>query len=247
MKKAQDAASPPEATTAKLTPKQQRFVKEYTLDYNAAAAAARAGYSARSAEVIGFENLRKPSIAAAIAAHQAEQGAKHEATREFVLQKWMELAVADPNELTQHRRVNCRYCFGVGFEKQWVDEEEYEAACAYALAEGISVPSDAGGYGFDPNERPHPKCPHCNGEGHGMVFIGDTRHLSPGGKALYAGVKQTKFGIEIQMHDRTKALENIARHLGMFNDKLTLKGDEQNPLAVLLQSVQGATIKPVPQ
>ncbi len=45
-----------------LTPKQQRFVEEYLTDLNATQAAIRAGYSAKTAEVIGYENLRKPHI-----------------------------------------------------------------------------------------------------------------------------------------------------------------------------------------
>lgn len=51
-----------------LTPKQQRFVEEYLVDLNASAAARRAGYSPKRADALGFENLRKPEIAAAIAA-----------------------------------------------------------------------------------------------------------------------------------------------------------------------------------
>jgi phage terminase small subunit len=51
----------------KLTRKQARFVEEYLADLNAAQAAIRAGYSAKTARVIGHENLTKPDIAAAIA------------------------------------------------------------------------------------------------------------------------------------------------------------------------------------
>lgn len=47
---------------AKLTDKQQVFVDEYLVDFNATQAAIRAGYSAKTAEVIGHENLRKPQI-----------------------------------------------------------------------------------------------------------------------------------------------------------------------------------------
>lgn len=47
---------------AKLTAKQQRFVDEYLIDLNATQAAIRAGYSIKTAEVIGCENLRKPNI-----------------------------------------------------------------------------------------------------------------------------------------------------------------------------------------
>jgi phage terminase small subunit len=50
-----------------LTAKQQRFAEEYMIDGNASAAARRAGYSAHRADAIGFENLRKPEIAQAIA------------------------------------------------------------------------------------------------------------------------------------------------------------------------------------
>lgn len=54
-----------------LTPKQQCFVDEYLIDFNATQAAIRAGYSARTARVIGQENLLKPAIAAALARAQA--------------------------------------------------------------------------------------------------------------------------------------------------------------------------------
>ncbi len=54
-----------------LTAKQRRFVEEYVVDHNATQAAIRAGYSAKTAYSIGHENLKKPEIAAAIAAEQA--------------------------------------------------------------------------------------------------------------------------------------------------------------------------------
>lgn len=55
-----------------LTDKQRRFVEEYCVDYNATQAAIRSGYSRKSAEVIGFENLRKPKIKQAIETHMDE-------------------------------------------------------------------------------------------------------------------------------------------------------------------------------
>lgn len=51
-----------------LRPKQQRFVEEYLIDLNATQAAIRAGYSPRTANEIGAENLAKPSIKAAVEA-----------------------------------------------------------------------------------------------------------------------------------------------------------------------------------
>ncbi len=50
----------------KLTVKQALFVTEYLKTFNATRAAIAAGYSERSAAVIGHENLRKPKIAAKI-------------------------------------------------------------------------------------------------------------------------------------------------------------------------------------
>lgn len=50
-----------------LTDKQRAFVEAYlTCGFNATEAARRAGYSERTAHAIGWENLRKPEIAAAI-------------------------------------------------------------------------------------------------------------------------------------------------------------------------------------
>lgn len=51
----------------KLTPKQDRFCREYVIDLNATQAAIRAGYSKKTAGAVGFENLKKPEIAARIA------------------------------------------------------------------------------------------------------------------------------------------------------------------------------------
>ena len=45
-----------------MTAKQKRFCDEYVIDCNATQAAIRAGYSKRTAQVIGAENLTKPII-----------------------------------------------------------------------------------------------------------------------------------------------------------------------------------------
>ena len=73
-----------------MTPKQQRFVDEYLIDLNATQAAIRAGYSEKTAQVIGSENLSKPMIAAAVAAAQAERSERTEITQDYVLTSIME-------------------------------------------------------------------------------------------------------------------------------------------------------------
>jgi phage terminase small subunit len=46
--------------------KQALFIKEYLVDLNATQAAIRAGYSQGTAAEQGYDNLRKPQIAAGI-------------------------------------------------------------------------------------------------------------------------------------------------------------------------------------
>lgn len=58
-----------------MTPKQEAFVREYLIDLNATQAAIRAGYSAKTAGVVGHENLTKPEIAAAVQ-HAKSQAAE---------------------------------------------------------------------------------------------------------------------------------------------------------------------------
>lgn len=54
------------ADSVRLTDKQRMFVAEYLKCWNASEAARRAGYSEKTARVIGPENLSKPAIRAAI-------------------------------------------------------------------------------------------------------------------------------------------------------------------------------------
>jgi len=58
---------------AKLTKKQDAFVKEYLLNGgNGNQAAIKAGYSEDTARIIAAENLTKPNIKAAIELHQSK-------------------------------------------------------------------------------------------------------------------------------------------------------------------------------
>ena len=70
---------------AKMTAKQQRFCDEYLIDLNATQAAIRAGYSAKTAGVIGNENLMKPYIAEYIKKRMDEKESELIATQDEVL------------------------------------------------------------------------------------------------------------------------------------------------------------------
>ena len=69
-----------------LTPKQEHFVEEYLIDLNATQAAIRAGYSKKTAHVIGPENLGKPAIAAAVARAQGDRTERTKITQDYVLE-----------------------------------------------------------------------------------------------------------------------------------------------------------------
>ena len=70
-----------------LKAKQEKFCNEYLVDLNATQAAIRAGYSAKTAHVIGQENLRKPAIAERVAELQAAEQKRCGVTRETILRE----------------------------------------------------------------------------------------------------------------------------------------------------------------
>ncbi len=70
-----------------LRGKQQRFVNEYLVDRNATQAAIRAGYSAKTATVIGAENLTKPNIKKAIEVGEAEIAERTKITQDKVMKE----------------------------------------------------------------------------------------------------------------------------------------------------------------
>jgi hypothetical protein len=201
-----------------LTDKQRRFVDEYLIDLNATQAAIRAGYSAKNANKVGPEILGKTWFQRAIAERRKEMSSKTAITPEMVLKRWWDMANVDVNELVQYRRDNCRHCWGEEHEYQWT-HGEFEQAQRDAEDEGKPDPSCAGGFGFVHNREPNPECPECGGEGRGKVHVQDTRRLTGAARVLYDGVHQGKDGLKVLLQDRGKALENVARHLGMFNDK----------------------------
>lgn len=75
----------------KLTDRQERFCREYIIDYNATQAAVRSGYSVRSAAATASENLRKPNILARVRELQAEQRERLCITADWVIMSLVEV------------------------------------------------------------------------------------------------------------------------------------------------------------
>jgi phage terminase small subunit len=69
----------------KLTPKQQLFIDEYLIDLNATQAAIRAGYSVKTAGVIGIQNLGKLNVRDALQLRMNDRTKRTEISADYVL------------------------------------------------------------------------------------------------------------------------------------------------------------------
>lgn len=78
-----------------LTDKQEMFCQEYLIDLNASQAAIRAGYSAKTANRIGSENLSKPDIAKRIIELKSARNERVEINADYVLRRLVEIDEMD--------------------------------------------------------------------------------------------------------------------------------------------------------
>ena len=79
----------------RLTWKQRAFCREYAVDFNATRAATAAGYSERSAQQIGSQNLRKPAVQERIAMFAMSASIRAEIDLEKCLYRLQETAMDD--------------------------------------------------------------------------------------------------------------------------------------------------------
>lgn len=196
-----------------LNDQQKQFVIEYLKDKHATQAALRAGYSPKSASTLGYQLLQKPHVRAAIDSQLRAAAELSLVTAADVIAQMWQLATLDANEISELRRGCCRHCWGIGHAYEWT-ADEYRLACEKAERAEKDAPDCAGGLDYLKTREPNPDCPECGGEGISRVHIHDTRELSPLARLAYAGVKQTKNGIEVLTINKEKMLENIARALG---------------------------------
>ncbi|EPG3452758.1 terminase small subunit [Klebsiella oxytoca] len=202
-----------------LTAQQRLFVAEYLKDNNATQAAIRAGYSKKTAEQIGYQLLQKTSVAQAIAQQQKASIVRTLGSADEVLEQMWRLATFDANQLSQHRRGSCRYCWGFGHQYQWRDAVEFDEAGEEAKAKKRAAPRDDGGYGYNHTRDPNPECPRCNGEGLSRVVLQDSTKLDDAAALAYSGVKVGKAGIEITSISRERMFEAVAKRLGLADSE----------------------------
>jgi hypothetical protein len=109
-----------------LSPKQQRFVDEYLVDLNAAAAFRRAGYIAKDDHVASVNSARlinTPKIAAVIASARQRQQTRTGLTADWVLNKLLEEAQFTGNGSSQSARIRATELLGkhLGLFKEQVE------------------------------------------------------------------------------------------------------------------------------
>ncbi len=112
----------------KLTDKQKAFVDEYLTDLNATRAYKKIYSSVKNDETAaacGVRLLRNAKVGIYIEQRMKDREKRTEITQDMVLQRWWDIANADPNKIIHIRRVCCRHCFGIDHQYQWRDEEEY--------------------------------------------------------------------------------------------------------------------------
>lgn len=82
----------------RLTPRQSAFVREYLVDLNAAQAAVRAGYSAKTAESCGPRMLRNAQVRKEVERLQSERAKRLDLTADHVLHELVRIARVDVGE-----------------------------------------------------------------------------------------------------------------------------------------------------
>lgn len=214
-----------------LTPKQRKFVEEYLSNGENATQAYRAAYTCENwrPETVareGWNSLQNPKITAIINEARKVDTDRILFTVKMLMQRFVDIASTDPNELIRIRVGCCRHCYGDNHLFQWREHEYMQALAKAEASKGDTpLPEIGGGFGFNHTLDPVLTCDNCHGEGVERVIPMDTTKLSPGARHLYRGVQRTKDGIKILFANQDKALEQLGRMLGAFDDRLRVAGE----------------------
>lgn len=221
-----------------LTEKEAAFVREYTTHWNGAKAVRNAGYDTDNPRNMAYSIRTKLHVKAAIEAELEKQRAVNAATKEKLVEKLWDMASADPRELIDLKRVNCRHCWGEGHRYQYTPNEMAIRRAEHEKKGRESLPGDddgfdyGGGVGFRKGREPNPECPECDGLGDDLIVAKDMRDLSPQALSILAGVKVTKEGLQVLMHDQMAAIDKLGRHFGMFLDRKSIENPDGSALTM---------------
>lgn len=166
-----------------LTARQARFVAEYLVDSNATKAAARAGYSSKTANEQGARLLANVSVADAVSKARARISEKLEITQERVLREYAKLAFSDIRKVAK-----------------W--------------GETMAVASDDGGVTV-----------------RNSISVHASTDIDDDTAAAVEEVSEGKTGLKVKMHDKARALDALAKHLGLFE-----RDNAQRAVTVVINS-----------
>jgi phage terminase small subunit len=225
-----------------LSASEERFAEEYLIDLNGTHAYMRVfpGIKAKSARTLGARMLAKVGVAKKIAILKHERSGRLQLESDHVLRVMSDIYFCDTRELVQYWLGCCRYCWGQGHRFQRTDGEmdfdrdaHEEKQNANADGKAARAFNEKGGGGFLSGRKPNPDCPSCAGAGQGRAVINDTRTLSAAARALYAGVKEGKDGVEVKIHDKLTAGDKLFRHMGLYEKDNAAKTAEFTSLDAL--------------
>jgi phage terminase small subunit len=208
-----------------LRPKQETFAQAYAGHGNAARAYREAfdcDPTMKQATVRSraYELVHTPRVAARVRQLYDEAAKDTTISARARMVRLQEITEADPGELVRTVVECCRNCHGINHQHQWRDDADYAQAADQAIADGLSIPSMAGGFGFDPHQPPHDDCPQCHGYGVPRVVVTATDQLSPSARRLLKAVRQKPDGtIEVQMHDQLAASDQLNKMQGVYVDR----------------------------
>lgn len=196
-----------------ISDQQAKFAEHVVSGESRTEAYRKSGYAGEGAVAWAAASrlLRNVKVSRYVHHLRNERQKRYAAELDDVIGQLTAIINADPNEISQYRRVNCRYCWGSDHKYQWRDIAEQLSAERKAESDGAAPPDTFGGIGFVDNADPNPECPRCNGEGVGEPFFADTRDLEGDARYLLQGVKLGKFGIEILTADKDSARKELAR------------------------------------
>ncbi|MCA0214726.1 MAG: terminase small subunit [Proteobacteria bacterium] len=215
-----------------LLPTEEVFVAEYMVHLKANHAYAKAHPHATplTCRTEGCRTLARPNVARKIAELRAAQMERLQLDADETVRGIRDIAEADHRALSEYRYLCCRHCWGQNFGYQRTQGEMDKARDEFEEAESkretLAIMKDRpytprefnekGGVGYNRWREPNPECPECCGVGVGRNVIKDTSKLAPDAVNLFAGIKETKDGIEVKMHDKLRAKDMLMKHQGLY-------------------------------
>jgi len=149
------------------------------------------------------------------------------------VRRFRDIAFADIASIVGLHIEACRFCYGICHAYQWRTPQEYHGSRTETRAgfgsgnsKEAEVPPE-GDYGYDASLPPNQDCPECCGDGIPRIVFKDTRLFTDSERAVFAGVVESRYGVNYRFHDRLAALGELAKRLGFYEAK-----DDRNTNAV---------------